>query len=197
MSRYETAIEKRNVESPIWGAIWWLSRGPYEMSTWHFFLVPSRQMSNTLRNEYPCQWIQKEWKILSFLKHLRAEACYWNTEWKHSLSPQTTLLQYPDFSVNQGVQLQAQHLHVQIRGRKQLIFTAARIQLSRKNFHRSVYWFLHLSMLLRKKCVSASETSIKYITDTKENNFSTTIKILERAFLVVSKHNYTGQRFIK
>jgi len=39
--------------------------------------------------------------------------------------------------------------------------------------------------------------SVKYVVYAKENNFSTTIKILERAFLAVSKHSYTGQSFIK
>lgn len=95
---------------------------------------------------------------------------------------------------------QAHHLHIQIRGGKQLIFAAAKVQLSTKNFHKSVYWFQHWSMLLRgtrKKCLSASETSIKYVIYAKENNFSTTIKILERSFLAVSKHSYTGQSFIK
>jgi len=49
----------------------------------------------------------------------------------------------------------------------------------------------------RKKCLSAREMSVKYVVYAKENNFSTTIKILERAFLAVSKHSYTGQSFIK
>lgn len=47
----------------------------------------------------------------------------------------------PNFSVSQWVRLQAHYLHIQIRGEKQLIFTAARVQHSTENFHKSVYWF--------------------------------------------------------
>lgn len=75
------------------------------------------------------------------------------------------LLWYPNFAVNQWMQLETHYFPIQIRGVKQIILTAATVQLGTNSFHKNC-WFQHWSMLLRgtrNKCLSAIETSIKYV----------------------------------